>query len=269
MEKYYHELKLKSSQNKPFIDLSFELGCIGLEEKDGTIILRSDSSLEMFKFAFETMQEALKLDIFELSLEKKENKDWVEEYKASVSPIQVGGLYVHTSWQEGKKDLVNIVIDPALAFGSGHHASTNACLVFLCRYLKKGMEVLDLGCGSGILGISAAKLGGLVDACDIDEIALKSTHNNAKLNNVSFNKTWLGSAKDAAKTYDLVLVNIIADIILLIKADIKKLVGKGGHLILSGLINERVAEVIDAFCEFELIDKIQDDEWTSLTLKGK
>lgn len=270
MDKYYHELKLKISPNYKdlFVQLAFELGCEAVEEKEGLIIIRSCDDLQDFKFAFDTMQESLKLDTYWLELCVKENKDWIQEYKNSVQPIQVDNLYIHTSWQEAKNELINIIIDPALAFGSGHHPSTNACLKLLQKYMKKGFSVADIGCGSGILAISAAKLGGLVDACDIDEQALNSTLKNAMINEVKLNDCWLGSAKDSTKTYDLVLVNIIADIISLLRVDIKKLVKKGGILILSGLINEKVDLIKEAFKEYELTDCIKDDEWTSLSFKG-
>lgn len=271
MQKHYHELscRLPKAYIATFTQLAFELGATAVEQRQDFIILRSNDDLELFKFAFDALNKSLNLDPYELSFSLRENKDWVLEYKNSVQAIKIGDIYIHSSWQETKKDLVNICIDPALAFGSGHHASTNACLLFLQKYLRKDMRVLDLGCGSGILAISAAKIGAKsVDACDIDEQAISSTEKNAKINKIKLNELWLGSAKDAKNTYDLLLVNIVADIILLIKDDIKKLIKPNGIVILSGLVNKQVKTVLNNFNEYKLIDKISDEEWSTLALKG-
>lgn len=268
--KMYYELSCKVSPSyiKTFTELAFDLGIIAVEEKDGSIILRSFEELDNFELAFKTLNESLKPALFELDIKQKADRDWIKEYKKSIKAIKIKDLYIHTSWQRPHKRLINICIDPALAFGSGHHASTNACLEFLQKYISKDMEVLDLGCGSGILGISALKLGAVVDSCDIDELALEVSLENAKKNFVFFKKTWLGSAKDALKPYDLILVNIVADIIILLEKDIKKLLKKGSILILSGIINERVKKLKEKFQDLKLIDFKSDDEWSTLVYKG-
>ena len=101
--------------------------------------------------------------------------------------------------------------------------------------LKKNDAVLDVGCGSGILSIACAKLEALVDICDTDEVALKSSSTNFALNNVAFGNSWVGSASMATKEYDVVLANIIADVLIMISKDLKNNLKQGGYLILSGI----------------------------------
>lgn len=270
MDKYYHELSLKIDQKQEqFVQLAFDLGFDAVEEKDDCLIIRSCEDLAIYKQAFLHFADGLGLKNCEISLLQKENKDWVEEYKASISPIQIDDIYIHSSWQKPNPKLINVMIDPALAFGSGHHPSTNACLKFVQMYCKQNTSVLDVGCGSGILAISAAKLGGVVDICDVDPQCIQAAKKNAKLNNISFNEARLGSAKDYDKSYDLVLANLVADIILLIKNDLLARLKPGGILVLSGIINSKQDAIIQAFKDEELLVLISDDEWCSLSIKGK
>ena len=129
------------------------------------------------------------------------------------------------------------MIDPALAFGSGHHQTTSNCLKFIPNLIKKDDNILDVGCGSGILSIAAAKLGANIDICDTDELSIQEAIKNAKLNNVIINNSWIGSANNSSKIYDLVIANIIADVLILISKDLKERVKQNGYLILSGILN--------------------------------
>lgn len=270
MNEYYHELQIiPSSHRELFLDLIFELQTQAVEETGSAIIIRDAKPLDQMEFGLKEFakelsghfQKDITLDIKSF---KKKNEDWIKKYQDSVKPIEVGSFYIHPSWEEGRGDLENIKIDPALAFGSGHHETTYSCLEALQKYLKSGQSVVDVGCGSGILSIAAAKLGGIVDMCDTDEVALKSSLDNFILNRAKFNDSWVGSLSDSDKKYDIVIANIIADVLVLINKDIKKSIKQNGYIILSGILDKYFDRVTEKFSDLKLIEKIQNKEWYTL-----
>lgn len=255
-----------------FKDLIFSLGIEAIEETDSKVIIRSNDSLDNVIFGLESLADSLgkmygkslKLNIVK---QIKQNRDWIEEYRSSIQPISIDDIYIHTSWQEPKNNMVNILIDPALAFGSGHHESTYSCLKFLQKYSKIAKRAIDVGCGSGILSIALAKLGVSVDACDTDSLAIDSLNQNLKLNNIDINNFWVGSIVNHDIKYDLVVANIIADVILMLQYDLRALLNKNGTLILSGILDRYENEVKTAFKDLILIDEMKINEWLSLVYK--
>ncbi len=168
MQKFYYELflEIQEQYKNLFLDFVFDLGVDAIEEKDNGIYIRSEENLEELAWAIEIFAQKLSQRfnlkeniILHKSIEKKENKDWVEEYKKGIKPILIDNIYIHTTWQEEKENYLNIKINPALAFGSGHHESTYGCVKFLQKFAKNNSRSLDIGCGSGILAIVMAKLG--------------------------------------------------------------------------------------------------------------
>lgn len=268
----YNEFFFKlndDNYNELFVELVFDLGFDAVEEKDGGFYVRSDESLDDLLWALQMLQENIrkkhKIDIkIHHTLSKKRNKDWIEEYKNSINPIQIDNVYIHSSWHKPKKECINIKIDPALAFGSGHHESTNSCIKFIQKYAKKDYEVLDLGCGSGILSILLAKMGCVVDACDIDEIAIESTVNNAKLNNVQLNKIWQGSIHKTKSKYDIIVANLTAEVLRTVKDELCVRLNNKSYLILSGILNKYEDDIKEDFASLKLVDSLKMHEWTSL-----
>jgi len=267
MQKYYYELIVTPSQRVDFFSsLLLELSGMAIEEKDGSLILRSEEELDTIKWAVEEASKKLSVEL-KTTLEKKENVDWISKYKSSVKPIQVASFYIHPEWEEKKQNLTDIIINPALAFGSGHHESTSSCIELLDTIDIKNKTVLDVGCGSGILGICASKKGAVVDICDTDDLAILSAKENFSLNNTNYKNFWVGSANLAQQTYDLVIANIIADIILMINKDLKKAVSDSGYLILSGIIDKYFDKIKEKFSDFELVQDIHKGEWHTVLLK--
>lgn len=273
MKDVYFELSVCSKNALNFFkEFVFELGVNAVEEKNDCFIIRDENSLENIEFALreykKSLEKALKLDIdLNLNLESKQNVDWINEYKKGVKPIEVGEIYIHPSWEKPKDKFINIIIDPALAFGSGHHESTNMCLNLIQKYKSDYKTALDVGCGSGILSIAMAKLGLGVSACDTDEQAIKSSRENALKNEVSLDEIWASSITNLNKQYDIVVANLIADIILVLKKELIKSVQKGGVLIMSGIL-EKYKDIIKAeFCELELLEITQKNEWLSFVYK--
>ncbi|CDG57225.1 Ribosomal protein L11 methyltransferase [Campylobacter coli 76339] len=278
MQKFYYELflEIQEQYKNLLLDFVFDLGVEAIEEKGNGIYIRSNENLEDLAWAIEIFAQKLsqKLDLKEdillhKTIEKKENKDWVEEYKKGIKPIIIDNIYIHTTWQEEKENYLNIKINPALAFGSGHHESTYCCVKFLQKFAKNNLRALDIGCGSGILAIAMAKLGSKVEICDTDDLAIKSALENAELNSVNFPKAWHGSVDKAEGLYDLVVANIIADVILILEKDIKKHLEDNAILILSGILDKYKTRIKEKFQDLELIDEMQINEWCSLVYKNK
>ena len=276
MEKYYYELTIQPNlYYELFLDLASSLTSDALEELDETIIIRSEDTLDdielgILAFAKELSNAFSSNITCKTFLEKKENQDWIKLYQQSVQPIEVGKFYIHPSWCEQKDDKLNIVIDPTLAFGSGHHETTNSCLNAVSKYIKKDDKVCDIGTGSGILGIAAAKMGAIIDICDTDIVAVEDAMKNFKANNVSPNKYWEGSANTTTEVYDIVIANIVADVLAMIAKDIKKITNNNGIIILSGIMEQHKQKVLKKFLineECEIIEELQQNEWVTLIVK--
>lgn len=273
MNRYYYEIVLTPSSHKEEIE-SFLMDRFynGIEEKEGSLILRSEEPLDEIvhqakdyvKALSEIFDEKIDLDV---KVEKKENIDWIEKYKKSITPVETDEFYIHPSWYEPKNDKIDIVIDPALAFGSGHHASTKNCLKLIGKVVKKNQKVLDVGTGSGILAIAAAKKGAVVDICDTDELAVQEADKNFSLNRAKYNKSWIGSANNVKDRYDIVIANIVADILVFISKDLNERTKEKGYLILSGIVKNYLSKVLDRYKDFEVIETIKEDDWITLLLR--
>jgi len=273
MEKTYNELQITPSSEYPlFLDFIMSLSDEAIEEKESTIILRSEDDLEMILFGTETfakeLSSVLGKDIhLETKLLVKENEDWIAQYRNSVQPLHVNDFYIRPTWVENFEGKKNIIIDPALAFGSGHHETTYGCLLLLQKYIKESTTLLDVGCGSGILSIAARKCGAIVDLCDTDEQATDSATQNFELNHESFHRIWTGSVQKREQEYDVVVANIIADVLIMLSSDLQKAVKEGGLLILSGILDKYVDKVEHKFSSMKLVEKYQKEEWFTLVLQ--
>ena len=272
MKDKYFELTITPSSFKEEIE-SFLLDNFnnGIEELNNSLILRSESSFDelvnSLKIYVHSLEEIFDTNIeLDIKIEEKENKDWIANYQNSIEPVEIDEFYIHPSWHAPKDDKINILINPALAFGSGHHETTSTCVLALKKLVKENNTLLDVGCGSGILGIVANKLGANVDACDTDPLAVDSAKENYELNNAKYENIWVGSANKADKQYDIVVANIIADVLVFIYKDIEKTAKD--KLILSGIIDKYKNKVVEKYSkEFEIVEEITKNEWVTLILK--
>lgn len=229
------------------------------------VVLRTTQDTESLEKELEKLDDSLELKV---TKETKENIDWIKKYQDSIEPIDVGEFYVYPSWYPPKEGKINILINPALAFGSGHHATTYSCLQVLSEVVHEGNRLLDVGCGSGILALAARFKGATVDLCDTDPLAVDSAKENFELNDASFNDIWEGSANKGDKEYDIVVANIIADVLKMIAPELKSRVKSGGNLIVSGILDKKERIVTDAFSDMEIVKRIQRDEWVTIQYKG-
>ena len=286
MKDFFYEMIVKSANaNELFKSFAFELGVTCVEERGERFIIRDEEDLQNLKFAFEEFKKALARSLnldadLQIEISKKPNVDWIEQYKKGVAPVAVGKFYVRPSWCESSQDpaLIDLLIDPALAFGSGHHESTNMCLALLSELARTGMRALDVGCGSGILSIAMKKLGAKVSACDTDEQAVSATQQNAEKNGVQIDKIWLGSVSSLNEQgssiavqpqFDLVVANIIADVILILSADLKKALKPGGKLVLSGILEKYKDRIEQAFSDLNFVQMKKQNEWLSFVYERK
>ncbi len=273
MKETYNELQITPfGEYDRFADFILTLTNEAIEECDGVIIVRSEEELDAVEFGVKIFAQSLAVTLdkevsVETKLEVKENIDWISSYQKSVQPIDIGKFYIHPSWVDKKEDKINILIDPALAFGSGHHETTYGCLLMLQKYLQKNDKVLDVGCGSGILSIASAKLGANVDFCDTDELAVQSASDNFELNREKYNNSWAGSVQKRDGEYDVVIANIIADVLIMLAPDLISATKEGGTLILSGILDKYVQRVETRFNSMEILEKYKKDEWYTLVMK--
>lgn len=271
MQSNYFELTitLKEEGFVDFIaDFVANIAGDGIEIGKNHIIVRSEHDLSHIQEAVTTLIGTLGGAIeVEFSVEEKENQDWIASYQNSIEPIEVGKFYIYPSWYQAKEGKINVKIDPALAFGSGHHATTFTCLDVIGRYVHKGQRVLDVGCGSGILGLAATKLGATVELCDTDPISVDSCEQNFALNGEEYEELWEGSSNQAQGEYDVVIANIIADVLKLIVKDLTRATQKDGILVLSGILDTKEEQVKEVYEHFELLERKQKDEWVTLVYK--
>lgn len=211
--------------------------------------------------------------IVELSYVDEE--DWANEWKNYYKPTKIGEkIVVKPTWEEyeaGDEDLI-IELDPGMAFGTGTHETTSMCIRELEKYVKPESKVFDIGCGSGILAIAAAKLGARdVLAVDLDEVAVKVSKENIELNNVSKSvKALHGNLMEVVTDKaDIVVANIIADIIKLLAKDIKNFMKDDAVFISSGIIHAKVDEVKEALVSngLEIVHVESLGEWNAIVSK--
>jgi ribosomal protein L11 methyltransferase len=271
MDKYYYQFSVKVDKFKDEVE-SFLMDRFfnGIEESGDWLILRGNSPFYQLERELREYVEALQ-QLFntpirlEVSHEKRENRDWVESYRRSITGVEAGPFYIRPSWRPPKEGKIDLLIDPDLAFGTGHHETTRGVLQLLPKVVTPGSTFLDVGTGSGILGIAAAKLGAKVSGCDTDPLAVESAIRNSRLNGVKFEKLWLGSVDQAPGQYDVVAANIVADILKLLAPDLTRVTRR--HLILSGIVDKYLEGVLKRYREFEIEEMIEENEWVTLLLK--
>lgn len=218
------------------------------------------------------------LDLGEAKVEheKMHEEDWANTWKQYYKPSKVGDkIVVKPIWEEyeAKDGELVVNLDPGMAFGTGTHETTRMCIQALERYVEEDSTVFDVGCGSGILAIAAAKLGSkLAVGVDLDPVAVESSIENVEYNNLDNIEILHGNLVEVIDgKADIVVANILAEIICILTDDVKRVLKEGGVFITSGIIHDRV----DMVCEkleatgFEVIEKNRDGEWNCIVAKLK
>lgn len=215
-----------------------------------------------------------------------EDKDWINNWKQYFKPFTVDDILIKPTWEEipeEHQDKLLIQIDPGTAFGTGQHETTQLCIRQLRKYITEETRILDVGTGSGILGITALKLGAReVFGTDLDENAIVAVRENLEANQISPESFCVlqgniiddQAVRDQAgyECYDIVVANILADVIILLQKEIPVHLKKGGIFITSGIINMKEEAVKAALAENEALEVIEttyQGEWVSITARKR
>lgn len=212
----------------------------------------------------------------EISYTEIQNEDWENSWKEYFHPEKVGNIIViKPTWEEyqASPDDIVIELDPGMAFGTGTHPTTSMCVRALEDLIKGGMKVFDVGTGSGILAIVAAKLGATdIDAVDYDPVAVKIARENIEINHVGdvIKTAESDLLKAVSGQADIIIANIIADIVIRLLDEVKAKLKPGGTLLASGIIDDRVADVTKAVIEHGLIiDKVMEEKgWAAMIIRN-
>lgn len=252
--------------------------------------LEPDSDIEgMLKRVEEGLSElSMFTDLGACTIEsgETEDKDWINNWKQYFKPFTVDDILIKPTWEEippEHKDKLLIEIDPGTAFGTGQHETTQLCIRQLRKYVTPETTLLDVGTGSGILGITALKLGAKeAFGTDLDENAIVAVKENMEANQIAEDRFHVlqGNIIDdkvvqeevGFEKYDVVVANILADIIILLQKEISVHMKKGAAFITSGIINTKEEAVKKAFEEndaFELVETTYQGEWVSVTVRKK
>ena len=219
---------------------------------------------------------ALPLGSLEMTRREVEGDDWIEIWRKHFRPIHIGSIVVVPEWIGYEKTEGESVVklDNNMAFGTGEHETTSMCIELLQSFLQPTSVCIDVGCGSGILGICAIKLGAeYAYLTDIDAVAVESAKHNAVLNGVQDKVTVVRAnlLDDSALKGDIMLANITADILENLAPSIPKNLKDDGVLILSGIIDCKLERVIEVYCAqgLELVKKMKKGEWNALAFYRK
>ena len=241
------------------VELWADTTVIGLFEADHDM----DSVVAMLK------AEPSVTDKLTYKIEQLEDKDWEREWMDNFHPIQFGEkLWICPSWRDiPDPDAVNVLLDPGLAFGTGTHATTALCLKWLESQDLTGKTVVDFGCGSGILGIAAIKLGAKrMIGIDIDPQALEASKDNAERNSVADKLEVYLPENQPEFTADIVVANILAAPLRELHSVILGLLKPGGKIAMSGILEEQAQSVADVYAPFLNLDEIAiEGEWTRVS----
>lgn len=212
-----------------------------------------------------------------IRLSRLNDEDWANSWKKYYKPVHVGQkIIIKPTWESvmDSENKIIIEMDPGAAFGTGTHETTQLCLEMLEKHLIPGDITLDIGTGTGILSVAAEKLGAaFVTAVDRDELALDAAKENLRRNECAQWEVFKSDLlKSINKRYSLVIANIVADPILMMLADLHRVMLDDAKIILSGIILDRAQDVRSAYtgAGYQLIDKGSKGEWTAMVFqKGK
>ena len=233
--------------------------------------------------ALEEMRSYVNIGSGKITSSETEDIDWMNNWKEFFHSFTIDDILIKPTWEEldqADQDKILIEIDPGISFGTGKHETTQLCIHQLRKYMKDGDEVLDVGCGSGILSIVSLKLGaGHLTGTDIDEDCITSTYENFEVNHLSREQGdfYVGNLIDdtglqekvGTEKYDVVVANILADVIIPMAPVIPARLKKDGVFITSGIIDFKENEVREAIekAGMTVLEVTHQGEWVSITAR--
>jgi ribosomal protein L11 methyltransferase len=279
-EKYYEfTLRIPDESRDAVLNKMMEMGSSGFFEREGDVIAYFEDRIDITGICDELIRfrgvlKSSGLDpsyFFEYAVLPE--KDWNETWKKNFLPIDVGkNLRIIPSWLKPEPGRIPLIIDPGMAFGTGNHETSRACLMFIEKYSKdgKGKRLLDIGTGTGILAIAASKLGiSYVTGIDTDPLAIQAALGNAKINGLDNIVLFIGSITAVKGSFDIITANLYSELLIQMSEEIVSRLKPGiGIAILSGMLRGQQDGVFEAFKEagLNLIDTVVDGEWVSMLL---
>ena len=234
-----------------------------------------DETFTRFKGELEQLGQNINIgEFFKIETTTIKDSDWENSWKDYFDILNIGEKFVIVpTWREyeNEENKYVINIDPGMAFGTGGHETTSLCIKNLEKYVKPHDNIIDVGCGSGILSIAASYLtDGEIKAVDLDKLAVDVSHENFALNNLE-NRIAVEEANlltKETKKYNVIVANILAHIIELMLDDAYKLLEDGGYYITSGIIKDKKDELLEKMLErgFKLVEETSDNEWYSFVV---
>ena len=234
-----------------------------------------DETFNRFKDELEQLGKNINIgEFFKIETTTIQDSDWENSWKDYFDILNIGEKFIIVpTWREyeNEEDKYVINIDPGMAFGTGGHETTSLCIKNLEKYVKPHDNVIDVGCGSGILSIAASYLtDGNLKAVDLDKLAVDVSRENFALNNLE-NRIEVEEASlltKETKKYDVIVANILAHIIELMLEDAYKLLEDGGYFITSGIIKDKKDELLEKMLKqgFKLVEETSDNEWYSFVV---
>lgn len=270
-----HKTEEDVKKTKPYwVELEGEL----IPKSNNIIIKLYLSECEFDKYDIERLKKdflTISGDIILKTGESIEDTDWSKEWKKYYKPFKIGNnIVIKPSWEDyiPQDDEVIIEIDPGMAFGTGTHETTSLCVEAIQELDLENKIVADIGCGSGILSITAAKLGAKsVTAIDIDPLSVDATNTNSKLNNTEDTiSVFEGDLLDnASSKFDIIFANILPDVIVKLIPDVVKFIEDNGRFLTSGIIKEKKEYVIENLEKhnFQVEEILEKGEWISILSK--
>ena len=249
------------------------------DEDDNTILDKVKEGLEELRI-FTDVGEGT------ITESQTEDKDWINNWKQYWHTFSIGDLYIKPTWEEVTEEMKGhpvLSIDPGTAFGTGSHETTRMVIRQLQKYTTQNCQVLDVGCGSGILSVVALKYGAAhALGTDLDPNAIIASKENAQQNNINEADLEVieGNIIDDTEIqdrcgyecYDIVCANILADVLIPLSSEITKHMKHGAYFITSGIIDSRENDVADAFRnnpELDIVEINHDGEWVNITAVRK
>lgn len=253
-------------------------------DENGTNRAKTEEKLDRLRDELKEAEELYGISPVKLESLEVDSYDWENNWKAYFKPFTIGDILIRPTWEEapeGSKANVEILIDPGMAFGTGTHETTRLCVKAIRKYLEQGTSFMDLGCGSGILGIAAAKLGAAkITEVDIDPNAVNIAKENFVLNgiegdHVSFRvgdlvkneEVKAALSKDKA---DFICANIMAEVLAIMMGDLSDYLKEGGIIVMSGILTNKETLIKEAIAKnpfLEYISTDTDGDWVAVYAK--
>lgn len=276
---YEFDIKVAGESLDALLNLMSGAGCLGAIEKNGGVIAYfSDTrgineikgSLALFKTILRDsgLDGSLSFGYVFLS-----ERDWNETWKKKFKPVEAGrSFYIIPPWEKGKEGRISLIIDPGMAFGTGHHETTRTCLALIERFSGSTAKnrFLDVGTGTGILAIAASKLGYKhVTAVDIDPLAVDAARRNAELNGTGNIEIIEGGISSAQGSYDFIAANLMSEILIKIAPEAPQRLDLSGAALLSGMLSGQEYGVIEAMEKegLRFDEKFEDGRWVSVVVR--